>query len=136
MTPWFRLTLLCLALLCLSLNLTQPADLHPQLQIVGSASWFDRGREPAPDAPTVSVVRSMEFPARAAPRPSLFLDGTLTARNTGPPGWETHGPSAPIAALASCRSSQQLQPTFEHPSPRKCWLTPAILRNRGFHNSL
>ena len=128
MTSWFPLTL-CLALLCLLLHLTQPADLNHQLQIVGWGSWFDRGREPAPDAPTVSAVRSMESRARAGPRQSLVLDSTLTAGNSGPPGWETHGPSAPIAALASCRSSQQLQPTFEHPSPRKCWLTPAILSN-------
>src|SRR5260370_33210356 len=110
MTPWFRLTLLCLALLCLSLNLTQPADLHPQLQIVGSASWFDRGIEPAPDAPTVSVVRSMEFPARAAPRPSLFLDGAWPARHTGPPGWASHGPPRRIPALAVCARDPDLRP--------------------------
>jgi hypothetical protein len=94
MTSWFRLTL-CLGLLCLLVHLTQPADLN-QLQIVGCGSWFDRGREPAPDAPTVSAVRSMEFRARAGPRQSLVLDSTLTAGNSGPPGWETHGPSAPI----------------------------------------
>jgi hypothetical protein len=131
MTSWFRLTL-CLALLCLLLHLTQPPDLHHQLQIVGSASWFNRGREPAPDALTVSVVRSMECPARAGPRQSLFLECTLTAGNTGPPGWETHGPSAPIAALASCRSSQQLNQTCEHPSARKYWLKPPILKLRRF----
>ena len=34
MTSWFRLTL-CLALLCLLLHLTQPADLNHPLQIVG-----------------------------------------------------------------------------------------------------
>ncbi len=70
MTSWFRLTL-CLALLCLLLYLTQPADLNHQLQIVGWGSWFDRGREPAPDALTISAVRSMEFRARAGPRQSL-----------------------------------------------------------------
>src|SRR5438270_7444130 len=69
MTSWFRLTL-CLALLCLLLHLTQPADLNHQLQIVGWGSWFDRGREPAPDALTVLAVRSVEFRARAGPRQS------------------------------------------------------------------
>src|SRR5437870_9830190 len=96
MTSWFRLTLFCLALLCLLLYLTQPADLNHQLQIVGWGSGFDRGREPAPDALTVAAVRSMEFRARAGPRQSLVLDCTLTAGNSGPPGWEMHGPSAPI----------------------------------------
>ena len=41
MTSWFRLTL-CLALLCLLLHLTQPADLNHPLQIVGwglRAGW-------------------------------------------------------------------------------------------------
>src|SRR5207248_8402025 len=93
MTSWFRLTLFCLALLCLLLYLTQPADLNHQLQIVGWGSGFDRGREPAPDALTVAAVRSMEFRARAGPRQSLVLDCTLTAGNSGPPGWEMHGRS-------------------------------------------
>ena len=48
MTSWFRRTLCFLALLCLLLHLTQPADLNHQLQIVGWGSWFDRGREPHP----------------------------------------------------------------------------------------
>ena len=96
MTSWFRLTLCFVALLYLLLHLTQPADLNHQLQIVGWGSWFDRGREPAPDVLTVSAVRSMEFRARAGPRQSLVLNSTLTAGNSGPPGWESHGPSAPI----------------------------------------
>jgi hypothetical protein len=96
MTSWFRLTLCFLALQCLLLHLTQPADLNHQLQIVGWGSWFDRGREPAPDVLTVSAVRSMEFRARAGPRQSLVLNSALTAGNSGPSGWESHGPSAPI----------------------------------------
>jgi hypothetical protein len=89
MTSRFRLTL-CVGLLCLLVHLTQPADLN-QLQIVGCGSWFDRGREPAPDAITISAVRSMEFRARAGPRQSLVLSSTLPARNSGPPGWESLG---------------------------------------------
>ena len=46
MTTGFRLSLLCLVLLCLLLHLTQPADLSHQLQIVSWGSGFDRGREP------------------------------------------------------------------------------------------
>src|SRR5260370_33193739 len=93
MASWFRLTLCFLALRLR--HLTQPADLNHQLQIVGWGSWFDRGREPAPDVLTVSAVRSMEFRARAGPRQSLVLNSTLTAGNSGPPGCQSHRPSAP-----------------------------------------
>jgi hypothetical protein len=116
MTSWFRLTLCFLALLCLLLQLTQPADLNHQLQIVGWGSWFDRGREPAPDVLTVSAVRSMEFRARAGPRQSLVLNSTLTAGNSGPPGWESHGQSGTDWALASCRSSGQAGNSNQRPS--------------------
>ena len=134
MTSCFRLTL-CLALLCLLLCLTQPADLNHQLQIVGWGSWFDRGREPAPDAPTVSAVRSMEFRARAGPRQSLVLDSTLTAGNSGPPGRETHGPSAPIGPWRV--AGQALKPATPTNAPRAHFSTkilaqPPILKLRGF----
>jgi len=134
MTSWFRLTLCCLALLYLLLHLTQPADLN-QLQIVGCGSWFDRGREPAPDVLTVSAVRSMEFRARAGPRQSPVLDSTLTAGNSGPRGWQTHGHRhrLGLGELPVKRSSRQLQPTpLEHTSARKYWLKPPILKLRGF----
>jgi hypothetical protein len=42
MTTGFRLTLLCLVLLCLLLSLTQPAEFNHLLPIVGSGSWFAR----------------------------------------------------------------------------------------------
>ena len=135
MTSWFRLILLCLALLCLLLHLTQPADLNHQLQIVSWGSGFDRGREPAADD-TVSVVTSMRFdPARTGSLASRVLDCTLTAGNNGPPGWETHGHRhrLGLGELPVKRSSRQLQPmTLEHASARKYWLKPPILKLRRF----
>src|ERR1022692_4692706 len=40
MTTGFRLTLLCLVMLCLLLSLTQPAEFDHLLPIVGSGSGF------------------------------------------------------------------------------------------------
>jgi hypothetical protein len=112
MKLWFRVTLVCCVLVCLLLSLTRVVGLNHPLQVVGSRPWLDRGREPASDAPTVSVVTSMECDsARAGPRQSLDLDGALTADHLAPPGPETHGPPKTDAALASYRSSQQLKPT-------------------------
>src|SRR6266436_2957516 len=53
MTTGFRLTLLCLVMLCLLLSLTQPAEFDHLLPIVGSGSWFAPHTESATDAPTV-----------------------------------------------------------------------------------
>src|SRR5260370_16934145 len=96
MTFWFRLTLCFLALLCLLLHLIQPADLNHQLQIVRWRSWFDRGREPAPDVLTVLAVRSTEFRARAVPRQSLVLNSTFTPANIVPPGCQPLPPPQPL----------------------------------------
>ena len=130
MTSWFRLTLCFLALLYLLLHLTQPADLNHPLQIVGWGSWFDRGREPAPDVLTVSAVRSMEFRARAGPRQSLVLDSTLTAGNSGPPGWETRGPSAPIGPWRV--AGQALKPATPTNAPRAHFSTKILAQNHQF----
>lgn len=136
MTTGFRLTLLCLVLLCLLLSLTQPAEFNHLFPIVGLGSFFARQTEPATDAPTVSVVRSMQSSARAGPRQSLVFSCTLTVVNTGPPGWGRHGPPAVIAALASCRSGghagNSKTNTLEHHSPRECGLKPPISKIRGF----
>ena len=97
MKPWFRLTLVVCVLPCLLLNLTQAVALNHPLQVVGSGSWLDRGREPASHAPPVSVVRSTAFDSdRAGPRQSLVLDGVLTAVDLAPPGPESHGPPEPM----------------------------------------
>ena len=64
MTTGFRLTLLCLMMLCLVLCLTQPAEFEHLLPIVGAGSWFAPHTESATDALTVSVARSMQSSAR------------------------------------------------------------------------
>ena len=72
MKLWFSLTLVGCALVCLFLSFTRVVGLNHPWQVVGSGPWLDRGREPASDAPTVSVVTSIEFDsARAGPWPSL-----------------------------------------------------------------
>ena len=68
MMTWFRLTLVCGALLGLLLGLTQPADWNDPSPAVRSGPCFDRGNEATSDSPTASVVASMESdPARAGP---------------------------------------------------------------------
>jgi hypothetical protein len=91
MKRWFHLTLVCCVLLCLCLSFAQAAD------IVGLRPEFDRGRQPASDALTVSVVTSMRFDQpRAGPLRSLIHDCASTAGHLGPPGSETHGPPESI----------------------------------------
>ncbi len=48
MNLWFRLTLVCCVLVCLSmlLSLTQEVGLNQLLPIVASGPWLDVGREP------------------------------------------------------------------------------------------
>ena len=113
MNLWFRLTLVCCVLVCLSmlLSLTQEVGLNQLLPIVASGPWLDVGREPASDAPTVSTVRSTEFdPARIG---SLVA---LSANNIGPPGQETHGPAEPMGpwrvAGQAGNSNQRHRATF------------------------
>ncbi len=109
MKRWFRLTLVCGALVGLLLSLSQSAGLNHPLQVVGSGPWLDRCREPASDSPTASVVSTMEFdPARAGPLESLVLDCTLTAGNIGPPE-ETHGPPEPSGSWRVSGQSRQLK---------------------------
>jgi len=92
MKRWFHLTLVCCVLLCLCLSLPQAVDLNHTFPIVGLRPEFDRGREPASDPPTVSVVTSMRFDhPRAGPLASLIHDCASTG-NLGPPSSETHGP--------------------------------------------
>src|SRR5258708_696068 len=107
MKPWLRLTLTLvgLALVCLLLNLTQAVALNHPLQTVGSGPRLDRGGKAASDAPSSSLVRSMEFdPARVAP---LVLDRALRACNLTPPGQTPHGrPEVLEQPLASFRGFQ------------------------------
>jgi len=93
MKPWFSLTIVCWALLCLLLSLSQQAGLNHPLQVADSGPWLDRCSEVASGSPTAAVLRSVEFdPVRAGPLASI-----------GPPGQETHAPPEPIGNLASCQ---------------------------------
>ena len=112
MKLWFSLTLVCCALVGLFLSFTRVVGPNHPWQVVGSGPWLDRGREPAFDAPTVSVVTSIEFDsARAGPWQSLALDGALTADHLAPSGPGTLGPPKTDEALANYRSSRQLRLT-------------------------
>jgi hypothetical protein len=134
MKLWFRLTLVCSVLLRLFLSLPQSVGLNHGLQIVGARPWFDREREPASNAPPVSVVTRMRFDLlRAAPLTSLLLDWAWAAGNLGPPASETHGPPKPIGPWQVAGQASQLQPTPRaHSSPRKLLAQTLILKNPGF----
>jgi hypothetical protein len=140
MKLWFRLTLVCCVLLCLFLSLPQAVGLNHRLQIVGSRPWFDRGREPASDAPTVSVVGSMGLdPVRAGPLAPLVLDCAWTAGNLGPPGPEIHGTPEPIGPWRI--AGQAVEPATP-PAPTSTLFFMKLLaqntnfKESGFHNSL
>jgi len=109
MKPWFSLTLVCWALLCLLFGLTQQASLNYPLQVAGSGPWLDRCREPAPGSPTAAVLRSMEFDqARAAPLESLVRD-CVDCEQNGSTGSGDQRATAILGALASCRSKPAAQ---------------------------
>ncbi|SRR6266566_3026897 len=119
MRLWFRLTIVCGALLGLLLGLTPPADWNYQSHVVGSGPCFDQGKETASDSSTTSVVESMECdPARAASLESLVLDRALTASNTGPPGQETHEPAEPMGPWRVALKPATQTNAIEQPSPQ------------------
>ena len=90
MKPRFWLTMVCWALACLVLGLSQQAGLYHSSQVSGS-------RQPASGSPTASVFKSTQFdPARARSLTSLVLEDAWPDGNMGPPGQETHGPPEPI----------------------------------------
>ncbi len=134
MKRWFRQTIICGALVCLLLGLSQPISLNHPWQVIGAGPWFDRGEETTFDLPTASVVTSMAFdPVCAGPRESSVLDCALTADHLGPPGHETHGPPGTDRALTSCRSSRHSnQRPSSNLSPRNQRLSTVELKNRAF----
>ncbi len=140
MKPWFRLALVCLAIVCLLLSLSQQAGPNYQLHVACSGQWLDRCREPASDSPTTAVVMNMEFhQARAGPLESLDLDCALTANNIGPPCLGTHGPPGhrnpwgrselPVKLATQSKPSSNL-------SPRNSWPAAHQIEDSGFCNSL
>lgn len=116
MKPRFWLAMVCWALVCLVLGLSQQAGLYHSSQVSGSSQWLDRCREPASGSPTASVVESTQFdPARAGPLTSLVLEDSWSKGNIGPPGQETHGPPKTIGIWrlpVKDRSSKQQRATL------------------------
>jgi hypothetical protein len=125
------LTLVGLVLVCLLLSLSQPVGLTYPMQVVDSAPWFDRGREPASDWPTASVVRRTECNrARAGPLASVVLDSVWTAGNLGPPGQDTHGPPEPIGPRqVAGQAGNSIQP------PRATFSAKLLAFNRRIQKS-
>jgi hypothetical protein len=115
MKPRSWLTMVCWALACLVLGLSQQAGLYHSSQVSGSSQWLDQCREPASGSPTASIVKSTHFdPSRAGPRTSLVLEDAWTERDIGPPGQETHGPPEPIGNLPVAGQRRQLKETPGH----------------------
>ena len=134
MTTGFRLTLLCLVMLGLLLSLTQPAAFDHLLPIVGSRSWSAPHTKSATDAPTVSVARTMQSSARAGARQSLVFSGTLTAVNTGPPGWGRVGPPAVIAVWRVARPAVA-PATPKNQPPRAPFAAKILAQTANFKTS-
>ena len=139
MKLWFRFALVCLAIVCLLLSLSQQAGSNYQLPVARSGPGLDRCRESA--SATAAVGKIMEFhPARAGPLESLVLDCALTVRNIGPPYLETHGPPGQwnpgglgelLVKPATQRQKvliEQLFSTLHEISG----LQPTKMKNRGF----
>jgi hypothetical protein len=132
MKQWFRLTLVCGALVGLLLGLTQVVGLNDPLPVVGSGSWFDRGREPVSDAPAVSLIRSMKFdPARATPLEFLVLDCALNAGNISPPGQQTYGRPELLGPWRVASPTRQLKATPSGPFLENYWFNRPNLKNRS-----
>src|SRR5260370_155043 len=129
MKLWFRLTIVCGALLGLLLGLTPPADWNYQSHVVRSGPCFDPGKETASDSFTASVVESMECdPARTASLESHVPDRALTASNTGPPGPGDTGLRNRWALGELPVKPATQTNTIEQPSPPIYWLSTAKLK--------
>jgi hypothetical protein len=141
MKLWFRFALVCLAIVCLLLSLSQQAGSNYQLPVARSGPGLDRCRESASSLPTASVVKIMEFhPARAGPLESLVLDCALTVSNIGPPYLETTGPPGQWSPRGLDKLLVKPATQSKKRSHRATFLTlhkisgpqPTKLKNRGF----
>jgi hypothetical protein len=141
MKLWFCFALVCLAIVCLLLSLSQQAGSNYQLPVARSGPGLDRCREPVSSLPTASVVKSMEFhPARAGPLESLVLDCALTVSNIGPPyrrpmGHPNNGTQGALASLLVKPPTQNKKEAIEQPLSTLHeipGLQPTKLKNRGF----
>jgi len=137
MKRWFHLTLVCCLLLCLCLGFAQAVDMNHDLPIVDLRPEFDRGREPASDAPTVSVVTSMRFDQpRAGPLRSLIHDCASTADHLGPPGSEAHGPPEPIGPGQVAGQAGNSNQCHRATLSTKLLVFSRIIEESGFRNTL
>jgi hypothetical protein len=137
MKPRFWLTMVCWALVCLVLGLSQQVGLYHPLQVSTSGQWLDRCREPASGSPTASIVKSTQFdPTRAGPLTSLVLDDAWTGGNVGPPGQETHGHPEDERNLPVAGQRPQSKTTTSHLAPGNFWLSRRNLKNQRFCNTL
>jgi hypothetical protein len=119
MKPRFWLAMVCWALVCLVLGLSQQADLYHSSQVSGSSQWLDRCREPASGSPTALVVESTQFdPARAGPLTSLVLEDSWSKGNIGPPAQETQWATEDDRNLAVAGQRPKFKTTTSHLAPR------------------
>ncbi len=137
MKLWFRLTIICWALACLFLSLSQQVSWNHQPHLVCSRLWIDRCREAASDSQSAAIVSSMEFdPLRAGPLTSLVLDGAWAPGNIGPPGQELHGPPEPIEPWRTAGSKQAAQCKHQATLFQEILGQPTELEESAFCNSL
>jgi hypothetical protein len=141
MKLWFRFALVCLAIVCLLLSLSQQAGSNYQLPVARSGPGLDRCREPTSSLPTASVVKSMEFhPARAGPLESLVLDCALTVSNINPFCLNTHGPPGQwnlrglgeLLVKPATQNKKKPSSNLSPLSPKFPAFNPPKLKNRGF----
>jgi hypothetical protein len=131
MKPRFWLAMVCWALVCLVLGLSQQADLYHSSQVSGSSQWLDRCREPASGSPTALVVESTQFdPARAGPLTSLVLEDSWSKGNIGPPGKKPMGHRR-RSEFGGCRSETEVQNNNEPPCPKKFLTQPTGFEKSG-----
>jgi len=137
MKLWFRLTIVCWALVCLFLSLSQQLSRNHQPHLVCSRPWIDRCREAASDSPTAAIVSSMEFDSvRAGPLTSLVLDGAWTAGNIAPPGQKPHGPPEPIEPWRVAGSKPAAQRNHRATFFQEIFGQPTEFEESAFCNSL
>jgi hypothetical protein len=116
MKPRFWLTMVCWALVCLVLGLSQQVGLYlTRCKFPAQANGWINVEKPASGSPTASVVRSTQFdPARARSLTSLVLEDAWPERNIGPPGQETHGPPEDERNLPVAGQRPQFKTTTTH----------------------
>ena len=134
MKVWFRLILVCGVLVGMLLRLTQAVSLNYPLPVVGSGPWFDGGRGSASDAPSVSLLRTIELHlVRAAPLQSHVPDCALTAGSISPPSQENNGPPGRTdGAWRVAGHADNSNQRHRALAPQNYWLNRPNLKNRGF----